>query len=119
MTSKLEKCNFSSFGNWTCSFALSKVDGFSYEEQSIFLTHCGIIPVSNCDFYQNICSNHEKSFQLSYKKRLESHRCCAPAVISCHHGNNCKVERHLSALQVTSVFEKTGIVLPVGIGEYI
>lgn len=112
----MEKCNFTSFGKCTCSSVLHAVDSFSFEEQAIFLTSCSIFPVSSCDKF--ICSNHENVFRCLYKQRLESRRCSAPDVISSHTGNSCKAERHLSVSQVKSVFQKTGIVLPVGIGEY-
>ncbi|CAG2214456.1 unnamed protein product [Mytilus edulis] len=42
--------------------------------------------------------------------------CSVPSVVCYHSGQNCKTERYISSPQVKTIFNNTGIVLPVGTG---
>ena len=111
-------CNFSKSSDFTCSSEIFSLETFSTEDQSLFLTSCGIAPGTGVLIYKNICSNHINEFRNAHKKRCLKRLCSVPSQLCQQSGKQCKTERYISSTNETTISNNTGIVLPIGTGKY-
>ncbi|CAC5377276.1 unnamed protein product [Mytilus coruscus] len=124
---------FCQFGSLSTEFIRCSEDFFhlktcSYNDIIIVLTEAGILPQNVLSNTYSICSSHFNNFLKQNEKKRNRLLCLVPSHISTHpeidHTQSSEVVRHsdkkrkrskcLQFDDVTTLFRKTGVVLPVG-----